>query len=116
MFINVLETVRITVLYFLVKNLTKSSLNSALPSPYIEKQSQENKHLFCALQIVLFFSTKFRSASNILSFCTLCREIPLSQFSSVAPSRPTLCNPMNRSRPSLPVHHQFPEFTQTLVH
>ena len=68
------------------------------------------------MQIVLFFSTKFRSASNILSFCTLCREIPLSQFSSVAPSCPTLCNPMNRSRPSLPVHHQFPEFTQTLVH
>ena len=29
---------------------------------------------------------------------------------------PTLCNPMNRSTPGLPVHHQFPEFTQTHVH
>ena len=29
---------------------------------------------------------------------------------------PTLCNPMNRSTPGLPVHHQLPEFTQTHVH
>ena len=26
------------------------------------------------------------------------------------------CDPMNRSMPGLPVHHQFPEFTQTHVH
>ena len=38
------------------------------------------------------------------------------QFSSAAQSGPTLCNPMNRSTPSLPVHHQLPEFTQTHVH
>ena len=38
------------------------------------------------------------------------------QFSSVAQSCPTLCNPMNRSAPGLPVHHQLPEFTQTHVH
>ena len=38
------------------------------------------------------------------------------QFSSVAQSCPTLCNPMNCSMPGLPVHHQFPEFTQTHVH
>ena len=38
------------------------------------------------------------------------------QFSSVAQSCPTLCNTMNRSTPSLPVHHQLPEFTQTHVH
>ena len=35
------------------------------------------------------------------------------QFSSVAQSCPTLCNPMNCSTPGLPVHHQLPEFTQT---
>ena len=29
------------------------------------------------------------------------------QFSSVAQSCPTLCNPMNRSTPGLPVHHQL---------
>ena len=38
------------------------------------------------------------------------------QFSSVSQSCPTLCNPMNRSTPGLPVHHQLPEFTQTHVH
>ena len=38
------------------------------------------------------------------------------QFSSVAQSCPTLCDPMNRSTPDLPVHHQLPEFTQTHVH
>ena len=40
----------------------------------------------------------------------------IHQFSSVTQSCPTLCNPMNRSTPGLPVHHQFPEFTQTHVH
>ena len=38
------------------------------------------------------------------------------QFSSVTQSCPTLCNPMNRSTPGLPVHHQVPEFTQTHVY
>ena len=38
------------------------------------------------------------------------------QFSSVAQSCPTLCDPMNRSTPGLPVHHRLPEFTQTHVH
>ena len=36
------------------------------------------------------------------------------QFGSVAQLCPTLCNPMNRSTPGFPVHHQFPEFTQTM--
>ena len=38
------------------------------------------------------------------------------QFSSVAQSCLTLCNPMNRSTPGLPVHHKLPEFTQTHAH
>ena len=38
------------------------------------------------------------------------------QFSSVAQSCLTPCNPMNRSTPGLPVHHQLPESTQTHVH
>ena len=38
------------------------------------------------------------------------------QFSSVAQSCPTLCDPMNRSTPGLPVHHLLPEFTETHVH
>ena len=40
----------------------------------------------------------------------------LFQFSSVAQSCLTLCDPMNRSTPGLPVHHQLPEFTQNHIH
>ena len=51
----------------------------------------------------------------------LCDGTPLEealsvQFSSVAQSRPTLCDPMDCSTSGLPVHHQLPEFTQTHVH
>ena len=38
------------------------------------------------------------------------------QIRSVAQSCLTLCDPMNRSTPGLPVYHQLPEFTQTHVH
>ena len=38
------------------------------------------------------------------------------QIRSVAQSCLTLCDPMNRSTPGLPVPHQLPEFTQTHVH
>ena len=40
----------------------------------------------------------------------------MAQFSSVIQSCPTLCEPMDCSTPSLSVHHQCPEFTQTHVH
>ena len=49
-------------------------------------------------------------SKNVISpFCS-------HQFSSVAQLCPTLCDPINRSTPGLPVHHQLPEFTQTHVH
>ena len=38
------------------------------------------------------------------------------QFNSVAQSCLTVCDPMNRSMPGLPVHHQLPKSTQTHVH
>ena len=38
------------------------------------------------------------------------------QFSSVAQSCPTLCNPKDYTTPGLPVHHQLPELAQTHVH
>ena len=38
------------------------------------------------------------------------------QFSSVAQSCPTLCNPMDCSMPGFPVHHQLLEFAQTHIH
>ena len=41
---------------------------------------------------------------------------PSVQFSSVAWSCPTLCDPLDSSTPGLPVHHQLLVFTQTHVH
>ena len=46
--------------------------------------------------------------SLLLSFISLS-----VQFSSVAQSCPTLCDPMDCSTPGLPVHHQLPGSTQT---
>ena len=54
-------------------------------------------------------STAFLEYGRVMSYSSV-------QFSSVAHSCPTLCNPMNRSTPGLPVHHQLLEFTQTHVH
>ena len=48
---------------------------------------------------------------NIAVVCCL-----VTQFSSVAQLCLTLCNPMNRSTPGFPVHHQLPEFTHSHVH
>ena len=43
-------------------------------------------------------------------------DISSVHFSSVAQPCLTLCDPMNRSTPGLPIHHQLQEFTQTYVH
>ena len=51
-----------------------------------------------------------------LSVCFKWYYFSSVQFSSVAQSCLTLCDPMNRSTPGLPIHHQLPEFTQTHVH
>ena len=72
-------------------------------------------------------SCQFRDQTHISSISSLAEGFFTSkppgkpkgcyfQFSSVAQSCPTLCNPMNHSTPGLPVHHQLPEFTQTRVH
>ena len=57
-------------------------------------------------------------STNVLLECKLlvCRRLQSVQFSSVAKSCPTLCNPVHSSTPGLPVHHKLPEFTQTHVH
>ena len=44
------------------------------------------------------------------------KAVVSKSVSSVTQSCPTLCNPMKRSNPSLPVYHQLLEFTQTHVH
>ena len=71
--------------------------------------------LFLLSSNSFFLSLSFLNWSIIASQCcaSFCCSV---QFSSVAQSCPTLCDPMNRSTPGLPVHHQLPEFTQTQVH
>ena len=87
------------------------------------------------LMTFLWFSSKntvrsWMGKPNVIYFCALLNlEKCLNkwwilnkwwmtsvQFSSVTQSCLTLCDPMNRSTPGLPVHHQLPEFTQTHVH
>ena len=65
--------------------------------------------------------TLFTSSNTLTTQdCVESRDITLPtkicQFSSVAQSCPTVCDPMERSMPGLPVHHQLPEFTQTHIH
>ena len=76
------------------------------------------------LEFYLFswlLSEMFFSETNMLTHKVdenkMIKPDPLSvQFSSVAQSCPTPCDPMNHSKPGLPVHHQLLEFTQTHFH
>ena len=78
--------------------------------------SQERKgwgglYLFCSHNVP---STRLKH----ICWCSHCaeqHESSLVQFCSVTQSCLTLCDPMNRSTPGLPVHHQLLEFTQTHV-
>ena len=77
---------------------------------------------FCHKNL-LSFSTLYLSESEFFLFLLLfifCLQTFVQmysvQFSSLAQSCPTLCDPMNCSTPRFPVHHQLLEFTQTHVH
>ena len=65
------------------------------------------------LYVSMYTYTRIR---RFMHYCNLLVSKHSVQFSSVAQSCPTLCDPMNRSTPGLPVHHQLPEFIQTHVH
>ena len=79
--------------------------------------------LVAHIYVILLLGTHLLPASplDLKDHCFISKLILLShlssvQFSSVAQSCLTLCDPMNCSTPGLPVHHQLPEFTQTHVH
>ena len=61
--------------------------------------------------VVLLYNVRGKIRINIIKYV-----FNTVQFSSVAQSCPTLCDPMNCSTPGLPVHHDLLEFTQTHVH
>ena len=56
---------------------------------------------------MVFFSWSVITLQYFISFCCTTKWNSY-QFSSVAQSCPTLCDPMNCSTPGLPVHHQLP--------
>ena len=73
--------------------------------------------------LLIFWNYKLFQVYSLLSLSQSCNQLvlqrtilPFIQFSSVAQSCLTLCNPMDCSTPGLPVHHQLTEFTQTHVH
>ena len=73
--------------------------------------------LFWSLQTFFtFFWISSWLLSNGLKGQYLSENCLSDQIRSVAQSCPTLCDPMNRSTPGLPVHHQLLEFTETHIH
>ena len=74
-----------------------------------------NEHLH---ESSTFFQENSSFTAPSFSYALLFAKSPCHtvQFSSVTQSCLTLCDPMNRSTPGLPVHHQLPESTQTHVH
>ena len=76
-----------------------------------EERVRMSLYLFVFLRSAYHLNNNFESLSNTQTF-----PFSLIQFSSVTQSCPTLFDPMNRSMPGLPFHHQLPEFNQTHVH
>ena len=70
----------------------------------LQHHSSKASTLLCSAFFIVQLSYPYMTAGKTISSV---------QFSSVAQSCPTLCDPMNRSMPGLPVLHHLPEFTQT---
>ena len=94
-----------------LKTTNEKERTSTLTIPINDYTTNPSKHNNCTqifLQRLIFISLWFLVVTLLNTM--------IVQFSSVTQSCPTLCNPMNRSTPGLPVHHQLPEFTQSHVH
>ena len=87
-------------------------------SPWRHKELDMTERLSTAQSVYnLVLVSALKQGDSVIQIHTYsfsyCFALCFIQFSSVAQSCPTLFNPMNRSTPGLPVHHQLPEFTQT---
>ena len=100
------------------KGLMLCTLSSSLGGlltfydPFLIKVDQP-ENLFSLEVFIFFYTSNLCQPQKVLNIVTFSWSKGV-QFSSVAQSCLTLCDPMNRSRP--PVHHHLPEFTQTHVH
>ena len=73
------------------------------------------------MKYTVHYSSSIYSLANskeqiIVQFNRYSTNLFINQYSSVAQSCLTLCDPMDCSLPGFPVHHQLLEFTQTHVH
>jgi len=76
-----------------------------LQKAYVPFSSLEKTRIFCG-----------RSGNVERKIIKMGKGNKEKQFSSVAQSCPTICDPMICSMPGLPVHHQLLESTKTHVH
>ena len=79
------------------------------------------KEYCCVHSVIPYITLNIYLVTSVISLFSVSVVLSynhpvLVQFSSVAQSCLTLCDPMNNSTPGLPVHHQLPDFTQTHVH
>ena len=95
-------------------NIVRRNINNLRYADVTTLMAESEEELKSLLMNVKKESEKAGLKLNIQK-TKIWHPVPSVQFSSVAQSCPTLCDPMNRSTPGHPVHHQLPEFTQTRV-
>ena len=106
----------------LVLSLRQKTVRKVKSNFYSQKTQDQILALLCACCVIS--KPQFADQLNWDKYQTSvfwvnaskCVQFSSVQFISVARSCLTLCNPMNRSTPGLPVYHQLPEFTQTHVY
>ena len=99
-------------------NLVIESFNSryhSVPDPLQGPECARMSENFPALKKLKVYQGRRMNKQTVAILSDVCPNRGV-QFSSVAQSCPTLCDPVNCSTPGLPVHHQLPEFTHTHVH
>ena len=107
---------------------TQAPVDEPVLKPWIESSPQEGPDLFiCQIKVLnqseVLIPTGAQGSPgettcslSLAPSKTSCQDLKMSSVQSVTQSCLTLCDPMNRSTPGLPVHHQLLEIIQTHVH
>ena len=105
---------RSSVMFLLSQLLSSAWWNSW--SSHLKTPSTFDITLSCSSYFLIFSGSFVISSSYSFLWFAISSSLQSVQFSYIAQSCPTLCDPVNRSTPCLSVHHQLPEFTQTHIH
>ena len=104
---------RLYLLVFILNSkITNPPVSNPLNSEFLETQKYTIRWFLQAKVSLLPYNIYIVFLHDVMTWYSFSSV----QFSSVTESCPTLCDLMNHSMPGLPVHHQHPEFTKTLVH